>query len=98
MGSVMPKKRQIKFYLEPELYERLQKLAQEQGMSAPALVKRVIVGYLGEVGEGDLASRVADLEKKYEQVARELGRFQMDFIRFVKSERNRTVRHKPAVP
>ena len=98
MEADSSKKKQIKFYLEPELYERLRKLASEQGISVPALVKRLVLQYLGEAGEGELALRVADLERKYEQIAHELGRFQMDFIRFVKSEKKRTMSNQQATP
>jgi len=74
----------VKFYLEPELYERLRRLAEEQGVSVPQLVRSLVLEYLGEAGEGNLARRLRELEEKYEQLARELGRVEKDLALFMK--------------
>lgn len=85
-------KKQVKFYLEPELYERLRRVAEEQGVSVPALVKGLVLEFLGEAGDGDLVSRVSELEAKCEQLARELGRVEKDLAmlmrRCCRSERS----------
>ena len=77
-------RKQVKFYLEPELYERLRRLAEEQGVSVPRLVRGLVLEYLGEAGEGNLAGRLRVLEEKYEQLARELGRVEKDLALLMK--------------
>ena len=77
-------RKQVKFYLEPELYERLRRLAEEQGVSVPQLVRSLVLEYLGEAGEGNLARRLRELEEKYEQLARELGRVEKDLALLMK--------------
>ena len=77
-------KRQVKFYLEQELYERLRELAGEQGTTVPQLVRSLVLEYLGEAGEGNLASRVIELEERYEQLAKELGRVEKDLALLMK--------------
>ena len=79
----LPRK-QVKFYLESELYEKLKKLAEEQGISVPRLVKSLVLEYLGETGDGNLARRLKELEEKYEQLARELGRVEKDIALLMK--------------
>lgn len=74
----------MKFYLEPELYERLRRLAEEQGVSVPRLVRGLVLEYLGEAEEGNLAGRLGELEEKYEQLARELGRVEKDLALLMK--------------
>jgi len=74
----------VKFYLEPELYERLRRLAEEEGVSVPRLVRGLVLEYLGEAGEGNLARRLRELEEKYEQIARELGRVEKDLALLMK--------------
>ena len=74
----------MKFYLEPELYERLRRLAEEQGVSVPQLVRSLVLDFLGETGDGNLASRVRELEAKYEQLARELGRVEKDLAMIIR--------------
>ena len=77
-------RKQVKFYLEPELYERLRRLAEEQGVSVPQLVRGLVLEYLGEAGEGNLARRLRELEEKYEQIARELSRVEKDLALLMK--------------
>jgi len=79
----LPKK-QVKFYLEPELYEKLSRIAKEQGVSVPSLVRNLVLELLGVNKDGNLASRVADLEAKYEQLAREVGRMEIDIAMILK--------------
>ncbi|MEM4971030.1 MAG: hypothetical protein QXE01_07255 [Sulfolobales archaeon] len=76
--------KQVKFYLSVEQYEKLKKLAEHQGLSAPALVKKIVLEYLGEVEYGDLVSRIKNLEEKYEQLAKEVGRIEKDLALLVK--------------
>ncbi len=77
-------KKQVKFYLEQELYDRLRKLADEQGITVPQLVRSLVLEYLGEARDGNLASRVIELEEKYEQLAKELGRVEKDLALLMK--------------
>ena len=77
-------RKQVKFYLEPELYERLRRLAEEQGVSVPRLVRGLVLEYLGETGGDNLAGRLRELEEKYEQLARELGRVEKDLALLMK--------------
>ena len=72
-------KRQIKFYVEEEVYNKLKRLAEEQSISIPRLVKNITLVYLGEKGEEpDLLNRVRELERKYEQLVKEVGRIEVD--------------------
>ena len=77
-------KKQVKFYLEQELYDRLRKLAEEQSITVPQLVRGLVLEYLGEARDGNLASRVKELEEKYEQLAKELGRVEKDLALLMK--------------
>ncbi len=70
----MARLKQVKFYLGEEQYEKLRKIAEQQGLSVPALVKSIVLEYLGEAEYGDLVHRIEELERKYEQLAREVGR------------------------
>jgi len=72
------KLKQVKFYLNKEQYEKLEEIAEQQGLSVPALVKSMVLELLGEIEYGDLITRVKELEKKYEQLAREVGRIEKD--------------------
>ena len=74
----MSRLKQVKFYLATEQYEKLKEIADQQGLSVPALVKGVVLGQLGEAEYGDLVSRVRELERKYEQLAKEVGRMERD--------------------
>jgi len=80
----MTKLKQVKFYLSEEQYEKLRRVAEQQGLSVPALVKSIILEYLGEAEYGDLVSRVKELERKYEQLAREVGRIERDLALLAK--------------
>ena len=44
--------RQVKFYIDEERYEELKKLAQEQGLTVPGYVKRLVLKHLGEIEGG----------------------------------------------
>ncbi|MEB3764580.1 MAG: ribbon-helix-helix protein, CopG family [Desulfurococcales archaeon] len=77
-------KKQVKFYLEQELYDRLRTLADEQGTTVPQLVRSLVLEYLGEARDGNLVSRVRELEEKYEQLAKELGRVEKDLALLMK--------------
>ena len=77
-------KKQVKFYLEQELYDRLRKLAEEQSITVPQLVRSLVLEYLGETRDGNLASRFRELEEKYEQLAKELGRVEKDLALLMK--------------
>lgn len=83
----MGKLKQVKFYLTEEQYEKLRKLAEQQGLTAPALVKSIILEFLGEVEYGDIISRIKELEKKYEQLAKEVGRIEKDLALLLKKRR-----------
>lgn len=79
--------KQVKIYLSEEQYEMLRKLAEEQGVSVPALVKSLVLGFLGEAGPpkcSDIVSRIEELEKKYEQLAKEVGRIEVDLALLMK--------------
>jgi len=80
----MTKLKQVKFYLSEEQYEKLRRVAEQQGLSVPALVKSIILEYLGEAEYGDLVSCVKELERKYEQLAREVGRIERDLALLAK--------------
>ncbi|MFZ8849149.1 MAG: ribbon-helix-helix domain-containing protein [Thermoproteota archaeon] len=40
--------KQVKFYIDEERYEKLKKLADEQGLSVPFCVKNLVLRVLGE--------------------------------------------------
>lgn len=80
----MGKLKQVKFYLSEDHYEKLRKIAEQQGLSVPALVKQIVLEYLGEAEYGDLVYRIKELEKKYEQLAREVGRIEKDLALLMK--------------
>jgi hypothetical protein len=44
--------KQVKFYIDEERYEKLKKLADEQGLSVPSYVKNLVLRVLGEFEEG----------------------------------------------
>jgi len=70
--------KQIKFYLEPELYEKLESIAREQNTTIPKLVKSLVLEMLGESEGGNLVKRVKELEAKVEQMGKEMGRMEFD--------------------
>ncbi len=86
--------KQIKFYLEPELYEKLASIAREQNTTIPKLVKSLVLEMLGEAEGGNLVKRVKELEAKIEQMGKEMGRMEFDIAmlrktvkRYEKNER-----------
>ncbi len=40
--------------------------------------RQIVVELLGEIEYGDIITRIKELEKKYEQLAREVGRIEKD--------------------
>ncbi len=52
------------FVIEPELKERAEKLAKEQGISFSALIRKLLINYL----EGDLTidEEIAEIKKRLE--------------------------------
>ncbi|RLF18325.1 MAG: hypothetical protein DRZ82_08510, partial [Thermoprotei archaeon] len=46
------KLKQVKFYLNKEQYEKLEEIAEQQGLSVPALVKSMVLELLGEIEYG----------------------------------------------
>ncbi len=76
--------KQVKFYLSEEQYGKLRRIAEEQGLSVPALVKSLVLEFIGEAEYGDLVTRIRDLEEKYEQLAREVGRIEKDLVLLAK--------------
>ncbi len=80
----MSRLKQVKFYLSEEQYGKLRKIAEQQGLSVPALVKRLVLEFIGEAEYGDLITRIKELEKKYEQLAREVGRIEKDLVLLAK--------------
>ncbi len=81
------KLKQIKFYLTMEQYERLKSIADSQGLTVPSLVKQLVLEFIGEVNYGDLIARIRDLETKYEQLAKEIGRMEKDLAIVLKRYR-----------
>ncbi len=79
------KLKQIKFYLEPELYERLANIAKEQSTTVPRLVKGLVLEALGETENVNLAERVKKLEAKVERMGKEMGRMEWDIAMLQKA-------------
>lgn len=75
--------RQVKFYIDEERYEELKKLAQEQGLTVPGYVKRLVLKHLGEM-EGGIEEKVEYLLQRQEQMRKELGRIGLDLIKLQK--------------
>ncbi|AJB42604.1 hypothetical protein TCARB_1562 [Thermofilum adornatum 1505] len=75
--------RQVKFYIDEEHYEELKKLAQEQGLTVPGYVKRLVLKHLGEI-EGGIEENVEYLLQRQEQMRKELGRIGLDLIKLQK--------------
>jgi predicted DNA-binding protein len=75
--------RQVKFYIDEEHYEELKKLAQEQGLTVPAYVKRLVLKQLGEM-EGGIEENIKYLLQRHEQMKKELGRIGLDLIKLQK--------------
>ncbi|MCC5998237.1 MAG: ribbon-helix-helix domain-containing protein [Thermofilum sp.] len=75
--------RQVKFYIDEEHYEELKKLAQEQGLTVPGYVKRLVLKHLGKM-EGGIEENVEYLLQRQEQMRKELGRIGLDLIKLQK--------------
>jgi predicted DNA-binding protein len=75
--------RQVKFYIDEEHYEELKKLAQEQGLTVPGYVKRLVLKHLGEI-EGGIEENVEYFLQRQEQMRKELGRIGLDLIKLQK--------------
>ena len=72
------KKPQVKFYLTQEQYEKLRVIATEQGLSVPAVAKRLALEYLGEIDGKNILIQYKELGAKQRQIATELGRLERD--------------------
>jgi len=88
--------KQVKFYLDEERYEKLRKLAEEQGFTVPAYVKRLVLRVLGELEPG-LEEVVRYLKQRDEQLRKEVGRIEMDLADLMKrvEKLERELRRKP---
>jgi hypothetical protein len=75
--------KQVKFYIDEERYEKLRKLAEEQGLSVPAYVKNLVLKVLGELEPG-IEETVKYLEERTEQLGKEVGRIGIDLARVIK--------------
>jgi hypothetical protein len=75
--------RQVKFYIDEEHYEELKKLAQEQGLTVPGYVKRLVLKQLREI-EGGVEENVEYFLQRQEQMRKELGRIGLDLIKLQK--------------
>mgnify|MGYP001772808095 CR=1 FL=1 len=84
MTSKLSSARQVKFYLKPELYEKLQRIAESQGTSVPGLVRNLVLEFLGEAEDENLVHKLRKLEEKYEQLSREVGRIERDLALLAK--------------
>jgi len=91
--------KQVKFYIDEERYEKLRKLAEEQGLSVPAYVKNLVLKALGELEPG-IEETVKYLEERTEQLGKEVGRIGIDLARVIKRverlEREISSRHQRA--
>jgi len=76
--------RQVKFYLNERQYEKLKRIAEQQGLTIPSFVKSIILELLGEVKYGDVITRLKQLEAKYEQLAHEIGRIEKELALLMK--------------
>jgi len=88
--------KQVKFYLDEERYEKLRKLAEEQGLTVPAYVKRLVLRVLGELEPG-LEEVVRYLKQRDEQLRKEVGRIEIDLADLMKrvEKLERELRRKP---
>ena len=88
-------KKAVKIYVEEKYYERLKKIAEEEGLTVPKVIAKIIAESL-EDGE-TLEDRVKDLEAKYDQLAREVGRIEKDLALLQKVLREYRVARGPDV-
>jgi len=75
--------KQVKFYIDEEHYEKLKKLAEEQGPSVPAYVKNIVLRALGE-SEPGLDKVVKKLGEMLDQLAKEVGRIGVDLALYAR--------------
>lgn len=75
--------KQVKFYIDEERYEKLKRLAEEQGLSVSAYVKNLVLKALGELEPG-VEETVKYLEERMEQLGKEVGRIGIDLARVIK--------------
>jgi predicted DNA-binding protein len=91
--------KQVKFYVDEEHYEKLRKLAEEQGLSVPAYVKNLVLKAIGELEPG-IEETVKYLEERTEQLGKEIGQIGIDLARVIKRverlEREILSRHQRA--
>ena len=75
--------KQVKFYIDEGRYEKLKKLAEEQGLSIPAYAKNLVLRALGELEPG-LDEEVKRLRERLDQLTKEVGRMGMDLALFAR--------------
>ena len=73
------KQSQIKFYFTQKHYAKLKEMAHDQGLSIPAVSKRLTLEYIGEPGSKSLLVRYKELEARESQLATEVGRLERDY-------------------
>ena len=88
-------KKAVKIYIEEKYYEELKKIAEKEGLTVPKVISKIIAEVLGD-GE-TLTDRVKDLEAKYDQLAKEVGRMEKDLALLQKILRDYRVVRRPNI-